>query len=318
MKIVILDGFAENPGDLSWDALKEFGDVTVYDRTPSELILERSSDADILVTNKTPLTAQTLSKLPKLKFIALLSTGYNIADCDWAKKHNIPVSNIPSYSTQSVAQLTFAFILELTRKVGLHSASVFNGDWSSCPDFCYTVAPVSDIEGKTLGIIGYGSIGKAAAKIGSAFGMKILASSRTKKRGKDEYAEFCSVDEILEKSDFISLHCPLTEKTEGMVNSDFLNKMKKTAVLINTSRGPVVDEQALAFALNNGIIAGAGLDVMCKEPPEKDNPLFSAKNCYITPHIAWAAFETRERLMNIFTENIRAFINGNPQNVVNK
>lgn len=318
MKIVILDGFTENPGDLSWQRIEEFGDVTVYDRTSPDEIYKRAKDAEILVTNKTPLSGDTLAKLPNLKFIALLSTGFNIADCEWAKAHGIPVSNIPSYSTESVAQLTFAFILEHSRKVALHAQSVANGDWAESLDFCYTLSPLTDIGDKTIGIVGYGNIGKAVARIAKAFGMNVLACSRSRTNGSDEYSTFCTMDKILSESDFVTLHCPLTADTEGMVNSEFLKKMKKSAVLINTSRGQVVDENALAQALNSGEIAGAGLDVLCKEPPEKDNPLFSAANCYITPHIAWAAHETRQRLLDIFTENIKAFINGKPQNVVNK
>lgn len=317
MKIVILDGFAENPGDLSWDGLSEFGEVSVYDRTPAALIVERACDAEIVVTNKTPLTAETLEQLPKLRFVALLSTGYNIVDCAWTRLHGIPVSNIPAYSTESVAQSVFAFILEHCRAVGLHSRSVAAGDWVDSPDFCYTLSPLTDLQGKTLGVIGYGSIGRAVARIGQAFGMRVIATSRSKQSGEDNGVTFCDRDALVQAADFISLHCPLTEDTIGMVNAQFLARMKSTAMLINTARGPVVDEAALADALNRKVISAAGLDVMCKEPPEKDNPLFSAENCYITPHIAWAAFETRQRLMEIFLGNVRAFCNGAPRNVVN-
>ena len=317
MKIVILDGFAENPGDLSWDGIRPFGDVTVYDRTPASLILERAAGADIVVTNKTPLDREIIDSLPDLKFIALLSTGYNIVDGKRARERGIPVSNIPAYSTESVAQSVFAFILEHCRRGGLHSASVSAGDWAKSPDFCYTLSPLTDIEGKTLGIIGYGSIGKAVARIALAFGMKVLAVSRSRQEGFDGAVRFCSRDELIRDSDIISIHCPLTPETEGMVNAEFLSNMKRSALLINTSRGPVVDEYALADALNNGVIAGAGLDVMRKEPPEADNPLFTAKNCLITPHIAWAALETRQRLMDIFTANIKAFCEGSPIHVVN-
>ena len=317
MNIVILDGFAENPGDLSWDGLRAFGEVTVYDRTPAELVVERAKKAEILVTNKTPLNANTLQQLPRLRMIALLSTGYNIADIGWAREHGIPVSNIPSYSTESVAQLVFAFILEFTRAVSLHSGSVASGDWAKSEDFCYTLAPLTELNGKTIGIIGCGSIGKTVARIAQAFGMNVCACSRSRTSGEEQGVRFCSQDALLSQSDFVSLHCPLTEETEGMVNASFLAKMKPTAILINTSRGPVVNETALAEALNAGQIAGAGLDVLAKEPPEADNPLFTAKNCLITPHIAWAAKETRQRLMDIFIDNIRAFCEGHPQNVVN-
>lgn len=317
MKIVILDGYTENPGDLSWDALRAFGEVTVYDRTPVDDIVQRAKDAQILVTNKTPLRAETLEKLPELQMIALLSTGYNIADCDWAKAHGIPVSNIPSYSTESVAQLVFAFLLEFSRKVSLHSRSVTAGDWANSKDFCYTLAPLSELNGKTIGIIGFGSIGRAVSRIAQAFGMKVLATSRSKTAGTTDGVCFVEREELLAQSDFVTLHCPLTTETEGMVNEAFLEKMKPTAVLINTSRGPVVNEKALAKALNDEKIAGAGLDVLSKEPPEADNPLFMAKNCLITPHIAWAAKETRQRLMDIFLSNIKAFCEGHPQNVVN-
>lgn len=317
MNIVILDGFAENPGDLSWDGLRAFGEVAVYDRTPAELVVERAKKAEILVTNKTPLNANTLQQLPRLRMIALLSTGYNIADIGWAREHGIPVSNIPSYSTESVAQLVFAFILEFTRAVSLHSGSVASGDWAKSEDFCYTLAPLTELNGKTIGIIGCGSIGKTVARIAQAFGMNVCACSRSRTSGEEQGVRFCSQDALLSQSDFVSLHCPLTEETEGMVNASFLAKMKPTAILINTSRGPVVNETALAEALNAGQIAGAGLDVLAKEPPEADNPLFTAKNCLITPHIAWAAKETRQRLMDIFIDNIRAFCEGHPQNVVN-
>ena len=317
MNIVILDGFAENPGDLSWDGLRAFGEVAVYDRTPAELVVERAKTAEILVTNKTPLNANTLQQLPRLRMIALLSTGYNIADIGWAREHGIPVSNIPAYSTESVAQLVFAFILEFTRAVSLHSGSVASGDWAKSEDFCYTLAPLTELNGKTIGIIGCGSIGKTVARIAQAFGMNVCACSRSRTSGEEQGVRFCSQDALLSQSDFVSLHCPLTEETEGMVNASFLAKMKPTAILINTSRGPVVNETALAEALNAGQIAGAGLDVLAKEPPEAGNPLFTAKNCLITPHIAWAAKETRQRLMDIFIDNIRAFCEGHPQNVVN-
>ena len=314
MKITVLDGFTTNPGDLSWDWLKECGECMIYDRTPAELIAERTRDCEIVITNKTPLRRELLETLPKLRYIGLLSTGYNIVDWEYCKEKGIPVCNIPSYSTSAVAQLVFALILEHTNSVAIHSNSVHSGEWAQSKDFCYWKTPLTELDGKTMGIIGFGKIGKAVAKIASAFGMKVIAS--TNHPAPYENVEFCDKDELLAKSDFVSLHCPLTPLTEGMVNAEFLSKMKPSAFLINTSRGQVVDENALADALKNGIIAGAGLDVMTVEPPKTDNPLFGLSNCHITPHIAWAGFETRERLMQIAKENVIAFLNGKPQNIV--
>ncbi len=314
MKITVLDGYTTNPGDLSWDWLREYGECTIYDRTPPELIAERCADCEIIITNKTPLRKELLETLPKLRYIGLLSTGYNIVDWEYCKEKGIPVCNIPSYSTAAVAQLVFALILEHTNAVALHSGSVHSGEWAESKDFCYWKSPLTELYGKTIGIIGFGKIGKAVAKIASAFGMKVLAS--TNHPAPFEDVEFCKKDELLTKSDFVSIHCPLTPLTEGMVNEEFLSKMKNTAILINTSRGQVVDENALANALKNGKIAGAGLDVLSVEPPKADNPLFGLKNCYITPHIAWAGFETRERLMKICKENVEAFLNNNTKNCV--
>lgn len=314
MKITVLDGYTENPGDLSWDWLKDCGDCTIYDRTPPELIAERCAGCDIIITNKTPLRRPLLETLSNLKYVGLLSTGFNIVDWEYCKEKGIPVCNIPSYSTNAVAQLVFALILEHTNAVALHSQSVHSGEWSACKDFCYWKTSLSELDGKTIGIIGFGKIGKAVAKIAAAFGMKVLAA--TNHPAPFDNVEFCEKDELLAESDFVSLHCPLTPATEGMVNADFLAKMKKTAVLINTSRGQVVDEKALAYALENDIIAGAGLDVLETEPPKADCPLIGAKNCFITPHIAWAGFETRERLMKICRSNVEAFLNGKPVNLV--
>ena len=314
MKICVLDGFTTNPGDLSWDWLYECGECTVYDRTPANLIAERCENCDIVITNKTPLRKELLETLPNLKYVGLLSTGFNIVDWEYCKEKGIPVCNIPSYSTSAVAQLVFALILEHTNSVAIHSKSVHDGEWSSCKDFCYWKTPLAELSGKTLGIIGFGKIGKAAAKIGAAFGMKILAN--TNHPAPFENVEFTSVDDLLAKSDFVSIHCPLTPVTEGMVNADFLSKMKKNAVLINTSRGQVVNENDLANALKNGVVSGAGLDVLQTEPPSSDCPLFGLENCFITPHIAWAGFETRERLMKICKENVLAFLDGSPINLV--
>ena len=314
MKICVLDGFTTNPGDLSWDWLYELGDCTVYDRTPANLIAERCAGCDIVITNKTPLRRELLETLTNLKYVGLLSTGFNIVDWEYCKEKAIPVCNIPSYSTSAVAQLVFALILEHTNSVAVHSSSVHSGEWSACKDFCYWKTPLTELDGKTLGIIGFGKIGKAVAKIAVSFGMKILAN--TNHPSPFENVEFTSVDELLSRSDFVSIHCPLTPATEGMVNAEFISKMKKTAVLINTSRGQVVDEKALADALENGDIAGSGLDVLQTEPPSPDCPLLGVKNCFITPHIAWAGFETRERLMKICKENVAAFIGGSPVNLV--
>ena len=319
MKLVILDGYAENPGDLSWNGLSKLVDeYTVYDITAPEDIIKRSLDADILVTNKTPVTRQTIEKLPKLKFIAVLATGFNVVDCKAARERGIPVSNIPAYSTDSVAQLVFGFMLEFSNRVALHSESVKNGDWEKSEHFCYLKAPLSLLSGKTLGIIGFGRIGFAVAEIANAFKMRVLAfSPHTNTYDGFGKVEFCSFERLVAESDFVTLHCPLTESTSGMVNKAFLENMKKTAYLINTSRGGVVNENDLAEALENGTIAGAGLDVLSAEPPKGGNVLIGAKNCLITPHIAWASLEARTKLLNIFLENVENFVKGTPVNVVN-
>ena len=319
MKLTILDGYTENPGDLSWDWLKELVDeYTVYDRTDDEDIFERSKDADILVTNKTVITGEMLQRLTNLKFISTLSTGYNVIDIDKARELGISVSNIPAYSTDAVAQLVFALLLELTNHVAIHDQSVKDGEWTSCEHFCYTKTPLCELSGKTFGIIGFGKIGSAVAKIALAFGMKVKAYSPNT-RTFDGYGtvEFTDLDDVIRSSDVISLHCPLTDKTNGLVNMEFLQKMKKSAFIINTSRGPVINEGDLRKALDEGIIAGAGVDVLSSEPPKADNPLISCDKCVITPHIAWASFEARTRLMGIFKENVEAFLKGNPVNVVN-
>ena len=320
MKLVILDSYTENPGDLSWDWLKDVVDeYKIYESTPKDKVLERSHDADILVTNKVPVDRALIEKLPKLKFIAVLATGFNIIDCEAAKEHGIVVSNIPAYSTDGVAQLVFAFLLELTNQVGLHSKSVNDGEWSRSPYFCYWKTPLVELRGKVFGIVGFGKIGSAVAEIANAFGMKVKAySPHTRAYAGFGTVDFVSLDEVIETSDVISLHCPLTNETAGLVNAEFLSRMKKTAYLINTSRGPVVNEKDLRAALDSGAIAGAGVDVLSSEPPKEDNPLIGAKNCFITPHIAWASLEARTRLMNIFKDNVKGFVSGEPINVVNK
>ena len=320
MKLVILDSYTENPGDLSWDWLKDIVDeYEIYESTPSEKVVERSLDADILVTNKVPVDRALIEKLPKLKFIAVLATGYNIIDCEAAKEHGIVVSNIPAYSTDGVAQLVFALLLELTNQVGLHSKSVNDGEWSRSPYFCYWKTPLVELHGKVFGIIGFGKIGSAVAEIANAFGMKVKAySPHTRDYAGFGRVDFVPLDEVIETSDVLSLHCPLTNETNGLVNAEFLSRMKKTAYLINTSRGPVVNEKDLRAALDSGTIAGAGVDVLSCEPPKEDNPLIGAKNCFITPHIAWASLEARTRLMNIFKDNVKGFVSGEPVNVVNR
>lgn len=318
MKIVMLDAYTTNPGDLSWDDFNAFGEITVYDRTPYDKIVERTKDADIIITNKTPITKEIIDCLPKLKFIALMSTGYNIVDYVYLKEKGIPVSNIPSYSTDAVAQLVMSFILELSMNVGLHSESVRDGDWCRCNDFCFWKTPLVELSGKTLGIFGLGKIGRAVAERAKAFGINIVAYAPRIHGDEPDYIKLMSLDDMLAVSDIVSMHCPLTPETEGIVNDDFINKMKNGAYFINTSRGTVVDENSLATALNSGKLAGAGLDVLSTEPPREDNPLLSAKNCFITPHIAWAAFETRKRLVGILKDNIKAFLDSKPQNVVNR
>lgn len=314
MKITVLDGYTENPGDLSWDWLEALGETSIYDCTPDGLIAERSAGCEIIITNKTPLRRETLEKLPELRYIGLLSTGYNVVDWEYCKEKGIPVCNIPTYSTSAVAQLTFALILEHTNHVALHSDSVMGGEWSNCKYFCYQKSPLAELDGKTLGIIGFGKIGKAVAVIARAFGMKVLA--HTNHPAPFDGVEFVTTDELLAESDFVTLHCPLTPQTESMVNTEFISKMKSSAVLINTSRGQVIDEQALADALNSGRLAGAGLDVLSAEPPKADNPLLGARNCLITPHIAWAGYETRSRLMDICRRNVEAYLSGSPINCV--
>lgn len=319
MKIVNLDGYTTNPGDLSWDGIKRFGDYTVYDRTPADKVIERAKGANILIINKTVVTREILDALsPELEYIGLQSTGYNVVDCDYARKLGITVCNIPAYSTKAVAQLVFAFILQVTNEVALHSDAVKNGEWCTCPDFCFWKTPLTELDSKIIGIIGFGSIGRRVAKLAEAFDMKVLAyAPRPKDKGELKTVEFVDLDTLLKNSDIITCHCPLTEETKGMINAENISKMKKSAIFINTSRGPVVDEKALADALNSEKIKAAFLDVLETEPALESNPLLKAKNCYITPHIAWAAHETRARLLKILEENIEAYLSGKPQNVVN-
>lgn len=315
MKIVILDGLTANPGDLEWVKLASLGELTIYDRTSPEDILARSADAEIILTNKTPLTAYTLRNLPYLKYVGVLATGYNVVDVKEAASLGITVCNVPSYSTMSVAQNVFALLLDITNSVAHYTAEVKEGKWSKCEDFCYTDTPLIELDGKQIGIVGYGSIGRQVASIAMAFGMKVAVFS-SKAQCEVAPAVKMSLDELFSTSDVVSLHCPLTENTRHLVNAERLSKMKKSSVLINTGRGPLVDEEALADALNSGKIAAAGVDVLSQEPPAADNPLLSARNIHITPHISWATKEARTRLLDITVNNIRAFLSGKPVNVV--
>lgn len=319
MKIVFLDAYTTNPGDLSWKAFETFGDIEVYDHTPPELVIDRCADADIIIDNKVILNAEVLSGLPKVKYIGLLSTGFNVVDIEYAKNAGIVVSNVPTYSTSAVAQLTFALILEAYNQVGVHNRAVHDGEWSSCRDFCFQKTPLVELYGKTIGLIGYGKIGSEVAKIADAFSMNILCYVPSKKPQPNfKNFRFVALDELARESDIVSLHCPLTPETTNIINEDFISKMKPNAIVINTARGPSVNEKALADAINSGRIAGAGVDVLSTEPPKADNPLLSCPKCFITPHIAWAGHETRERLVGVVYDNLKAFIEGNPQNVVNK
>lgn len=319
MKIVILDAYTSNPGDLSWEKFEKLGDLSIYDRTSRDEIVDRCQDADIILDNKVVLDDEVLSKLPKLKYIGILATGFNIVDTVSAKKHGITVCNVPTYSTAAVAQLTFALILEIYNRVSVHNDAVHNGEWTSCKDFCFQKTPLIELSGKTIGIIGFGKIGHEVAKIADAFGMNILCNVHNPKPLPEfKNFRFSDLDELVKNSDIISFHCPLTNETQGLVNRDLIDKMKKNAIIINTARGPIIDEDALAQALNEGKIAGAAVDVLSCEPPKADNPLLSCKNCIITPHIAWAGYETRVRLLDIVYQNLESFLSGNPINVVNK
>lgn len=318
MNIVVLDGYTLNPGDLNWTKLETLGSLTVYDRSAPDEIVNRAADAEIILTNKTPLTKETIAKLPNLRYIGVLATGYNVVDIGAASERGIPVTNVPGYSTLSVAQLVFSLLLELCQQVRLHSDAVRSGEWASCPDFCFTRSPLTELAGKTMGIIGFGTIGQQVARIALAFGMNVIASAtRPKTIAGLEQVRMCGSEEVFAESDVISLHCPQTPATEGLINAGTISLMKKTAFLINTSRGGLIVEGDLADALNEGRIAGAGLDVLSKEPPTADNPLTSARNCLITPHIAWATFEARQRLMETAAANLSAFLAGTEANVVN-
>ena len=314
MKLTILDGYAVNPGDVSWDMFKELAQITVYPRTTENQITQRIGDSDAIFLNKVPVTDEILSQCPNLKYIGVLATGYNVVDIEAARRRNIIVTNIPSYSTNAVAQHVFSFILHFTNHVSVHNESVQNKDWINCPDFTYWKLPLLELAGKTLGIFGYGNIGSKVAEIAKAFGMNVICNTRTPKENMPTLVSF---EELLKKSDFLSLHAPLTKKTKNIINKDSLSLMKKSAYLINTARGGFVVEEDLAKALKENQIAGYAADVVTEEPMSKTSPLLGIKNCIITPHIAWAPLETRKRLQGIAYENLKAWINHNPQNVVN-
>lgn len=316
MKIIVLDGGTLNPGDLSWDALGAFGEYEVYDNSIAQEIVVRGKDADILLVNKVVISKEIIDNLPKLKYIGATATGYNNVDTQGAKERGIIVTNVPTYGTYSVSQLVFALLLELCHHVGDHSKTVHEGKWANCPNFCYWDFPLLELAGLTMGIVGYGRIGHQTAKIAEAFGMNVITHDVFVDPKKADKVKFLSLDELFAQSDVISLHCPLTKENEKIINTENLELMKPTAFLINTSRGQLVNEQDLADALNSGRIAGAGLDVLSVEPPKSDNPLLTAKNCYITPHLAWATRSARQRLIDVSVDNISAFIAGKAQNVV--
>ena len=316
MKIVILDAYAANPGDLSWDEFAALGELTVYDRTAQEDAAARIGDAEVVFINKVRLTDDSFAACPNLKLVSILATGYNIVDLAAAKRRGITVCNVPGYSTRAVVQMTFALLLEICQQVGLHSGAVHTGRWQTCPDFCFWDRPLIELDGKTMGIVGYGAIGSAVGTVAQALGMKLLVTARHEKP-VPEGARFVSLPELLAQSDVVSLHCPQTAENARMIDAGALAQMKDGAILLNTARGGLLDEQAVADALRSGKLLAAGMDVVSAEPIHADNPLLTAPNCFLTPHIAWAPLETRRRLQAISAENLRAFLAGKPQNVVN-
>ncbi|MBM6947070.1 D-2-hydroxyacid dehydrogenase [Mordavella massiliensis] len=318
MKIVVLDGYTLNPGDISWEGMEAFGELTVYDRTKAEDVVARIGDAEVVYTNKTPITRETLDACPNVKFIGVLATGYNIVDIAAAKEKGIPVSNIPTYGTAAVSQFAIGLLLELCHHIGEHSDAVKAGEWTSNPDWCFWKYPLVELDGKTMGIIGFGRIGQDTGKIAQALGMKVLAYDAFKRPELEtETCHYVDLDTLLAESDVIALHCPLFPDTEGIINKDTIAKMKDGVMIINNSRGPLVVEQDLRDALDSGKVAGAAVDVVSTEPIRMDNPLIGAKNVIITPHISWAPKESRQRLMNIAVDNLKCYVEGKPQNVVN-
>ena len=317
MKIVVLDGYTENPGDLSWDGLRALGALTVYERTRPEEIASRVADAEIIVTNKVPITRELLEQCPGIRYVSVLATGYNVVDLTAAAERGIPVSNVPAYGTAAVGQFAIGMLLEICCQIGFHDRSVHNGDWAACPDFTYHKTPLIELAGKTMGIIGFGRIGRQTGAIAKAMGMRVLATgSRPCDEGK-AIAEYVDMDTLLGRSDVISLHCPLFPETTGVINRDSIRKMKDGVIILNTARGPLIVEEELAQALNSGKVYAAGLDVVSQEPIRADNPLLTARNCFLTPHIAWASRECRQRIMEVTEQNIRSFLHGNVQNQVN-
>jgi glycerate dehydrogenase len=317
LQITILDGAALNPGDLSWSDLEQFGKLTVYSRSEPNEVVSRARDADAVFTNKVIFNKEVLSQLPKLKYIGIFATGYNVVDLDAARQRDIPVTNIPGYGTESVAQLTWAHLLNLTFRLSDHDTSVKHGDWSRCPNFCYWNHSLTELSGLTFGAIGYGAIGRRVVRIADAFGMNVLVyTPRADSKTADHFVQMVDLESLLKQSDVVSLHCPLTSENRGMINAETIALMKPTALLLNVSRGHLIEEQALANALNSGLLAGAGLDVLSEEPPNPSNPLFHARNCFFTPHIAWATLAARKRLLQIAVENFRSFLNGKTQNDV--
>lgn len=316
MKIVVLDGYAANPGDLSWEGLEKLGECKVYDHTAPEELLERAADTEALLTNKTVITADAMQALPQLKYIGVLATGYNVVDVDAARDRGIVVTNIPAYSTASVAQMVFAHLLNITQRVGHYAHENRHGRWSANPDFCYWDTPLTELAGKRMGIVGLGNTGMATARIALAFGMKVVAYTSKQAESLPEGITACPLDELFATADVVSLHCPLTPDTHHLVNARRLAMMKPTAILINTGRGPLVNEEDLADALRQGTVYAAGLDVMSQEPPMADNPLWGLENCFVTPHIAWATAEARERLMQVAVDNLQHYLAGDPVNNV--
>ncbi len=317
MNIVVLDGYAANPGDLSWAPLEALGDCTIYDRTGRKDVIERAKDADIALTNKSILFRDEIEKLERLKYIGVIATGYNVVDAAAAGEKGIVVTNVPDYCSDAVVELCFAHVLNLTKRVSEHAKGVRDGKWCGSVDFCYWDFPVVELSGLTFGIVGYGRIGRRLADVARAFGMKVLVNTRTVPSEAREGLKFVDIETVFRESDVVSLHCPLTEENKGFVSTRLLGLMKSSAFFINTGRGPLVDEQALAEALNEGRIAAAGVDVLSSEPPGRHNPLLGAKNCFVTPHIGWAAKSARQRLLDIAIENVRSSLSGKPQNVVN-
>ena len=321
MKIVVLDGYTENPGDLSWSGLEALGEVTVYDRTSyaeAPIIAERIGDAEVVVINKTPISKATIDKCPNMKLIAVLATGYNVVDYNYAREKGIPVVNVPTYGTMSVSQYSIALLLEICHHIGHHSESVHQGNWANNIDWCYWDYPLIELDGKTMGVIGFGRIGQAEGRVAKALGMKVLAYDIYPNDSGREIAEYVDLERLFAEADVITLHCNLTPENTGLINKDTIAKMKDGAILINNARGQLIVEQDVADALNSGKLAGAAMDVVYTEPIKADNPLLQAKNCIITPHISWAPIESRQRIMDCTVSNIKAFLDGSPVNVVNK